>query len=317
MKYLFFDIECSVVSKKVAKICAFGYCLTDEKFNILEKEDILINPQGSFHLTDRKGTQGLVLPYEYSDFKKYPTFLEKADKIYSLLQDKDTLVAGHATMNDVKYLNFEAHRFNLPSFAFNFADTQFVYMNVVGEFSRQFGLGAIAQELGVEFTAHRAVDDAYATMRVAEAMCKAEGLNFTQLLEKYQITTGRIENYEIRQNTSVRYMQYKQEQEQRKEERERRKAEFHVFADREKRRRAKDGKLKNKRVCFSHPLELQTDLAKSLLLKTFAQGAFYSFRAEECDVYVCFETENGQRLKSAQEVKARIFTPDAFADFLQ
>ena len=317
MKYLFFDIECSVVSKKVAKICAFGYCLTDEKFNILEKEDILINPQGSFHLTDRKGTQGLVLPYEYSDFKKYPTFLEKAEKIYSLLQDEDTLVAGHATMNDVKYLNFEAHRFNLPSFTFNFADTQFVYMNVVGEFSRQFGLGAIAQELGVEFTAHRAVDDAYATMKVAEAMCKAEGLNFMQLLEKYQITTGRIENYEIRQNTSVGYAQYKQEQERRKEERERRKAEFHVFADKEKRRRAKVGKLKNKRVCFSHPLELQTELAKSLLLKAFAQGAFYSFRAEECDAYVCFETENGQRLKSAQAVNARIFTPDEFAEFLQ
>ena len=316
MKYLFFDIECSVVSKKVAKICAFGYCLTDEKFNILEKEDILINPQGSFHLTDRKGTQGLVLPYEYSDFKKYPTFLEKADKIYALLQDNDTLVAGHATMNDVKYLNFEAHRFNLPSFVFNFADTQFVYMNVIGEFSRQFGLGAIAQELGVEFTAHRAVDDAYATMRVAEAMCKAEGLSFTQLLEKYQITTGRIENYEIRQNTSVGYVKFKQEQERRKEERERRKAEFHVFADKEKRRRAKDGKLKNKRICFSHPLELQTDLAKSLLLKAFAQGAFYSYRAEECDIYVCFETENGQRLKSAEGAKAKIFTPEGLDLYL-
>ena len=68
MKYLFFDIECSVVSKKAAKICAFGYCLTDEKFHILEKEDLLINPQGGFHLTDRKGTQGLVLPYEYDRF---------------------------------------------------------------------------------------------------------------------------------------------------------------------------------------------------------------------------------------------------------
>ena len=51
MKYLFFDIECAGVFKNVAKICAFGYCLTDEKFNILEKEDILINPQGGFHLT--------------------------------------------------------------------------------------------------------------------------------------------------------------------------------------------------------------------------------------------------------------------------
>ena len=317
MKYLFFDIECSVVSKTLAKICAFGYCLTDEKFNILEQEDILINPQGSFHLTDRKGTQGLVLPYEYADFKKYPTFQQKAEKIYSLLQDKDTLVAGHATMNDVKYLNFEAHRFKLPSFQFDFADTQFVYMNVVGEFSRQFGLGAIAEELGVEFTAHRAVDDAYATMRVAEAMCKSAGLSFPQLLEKYQITLGRIENYEIRQNTSVGFREYKQAQERKKEERERRKAEFHVFADKEKRRRAKDGKLKNKRVCFSHPLEMQTDLAKDLLKKAFEQGAFYSFRAEECDVYVCYETENGQRLKSAQAVKARIFTPEAFESYLQ
>ena len=317
MKYLFFDIECSVVSKNMAKICAFGYCLTDEQFNIIEQEDILINPQGGFHLTDRKGTQGLVLPYDYSDFKKYPTFQEKAEKIYALLQDKDTLVAGHATMNDVKYLNFEAHRFHLPSFAFDFADTQFVYMNAVGEFSRQFGLGAIAQELGVEFTAHRAVDDAYATMKVAEAMCKAEGLNFAQLLEKYQITMGRIENYEIRQNTSVAFVEYKQAQERKKEERERKKAEFHVFADREKRRRNKDGKLKNKRVCFSHPLEMQTDMAKELLKKAFAQGAFYSFRAEECDVYVCFETENGQRLKTAEAVKARVFTPDEFNAYLE
>ena len=120
---------------------------------------------------------------------------------------------------------------------------------------------------------------------------------------------GRIENYEIRQNTSVALEAYKRAQEQKKEERERRKAEFHVFADKEKRRRAKEGKLKNKRICFSHPLELQTDLAKSLLLKAFAQGAFYSFRAEDCDMYVCFETENGQRLKSAQTAKARVFTP--------
>ena len=170
MRYLFFDIECAGVTKTAAKICAFGYCLTDEQFHILEKEDILINPQGGFHLTDRKGEQGLVLPYKYDEFKNYPTFRSYADKIYGLLQGKDTLVAGHATMNDVKYLNLESKRFQLPSFAFDFADTQFVYMNVVGEFSRQFGLGAIADQLGVEFTAHRAVDDAYATMKVAEAM---------------------------------------------------------------------------------------------------------------------------------------------------
>lgn len=127
-----FDIECASVFKNTAKICAFGYCLTDEDFHILEKEDILVNPQGGFHLTDRKGSQGLVLPYEYKDFKKYPTFPEVEPRIRALLEDPATLAAGHATMNDVKYLNLEAKRFSLSSFRFDFADTQFVYMNRIG-----------------------------------------------------------------------------------------------------------------------------------------------------------------------------------------
>lgn len=316
MKYLFFDIECSVVSKNSAKICAFGYCLTDEQFHILEKEDILINPQGGFHLTDRKGTQGLVLPYEYSDFKKYPTFLEKADKIYALLQDKDTLVAGHATMNDVKYLNLESKRFSLPSFRFRFADTQFVYMNRIKEFSRQFALGSIAKELGVEFTAHRAVDDAYATMKVAEAMCKEEGLTFPKLLEKYEIQMGSIENYEITQTVSSAQIAYKQEQERKKEEREKRRVAFHVFADKEKRKRAKTGKLKGTTVCFSHPLELELPLAKSLISLVFACGGYHTYRAEECTLYIRFENETGARLKSAQDAGAKIMTPEALQQYL-
>ena len=315
MKYLFFDIECSVVSKKFAKICAFGYCLTDEKFNIIEKEDILINPQGSFHLTDRKGTQGLVLPYEYSKFKQYPTFLKVADKIYGLLQDEDTLVAGHATMNDVKYLNFESQRFSLPSFSFRFADTQFVYMNKIKEFSRQFALGTIATELGVQFVAHRAVDDAYATMKIAETMCKEENLDFPSLLEKYQITLGKIENYQIEQNYSVASIAYKKKLEQDKEERERRKAEFYRFVDKEKRNRSKEGKLKDKNVCFSHPLEVELPLSKKLLQSAFSQGAFFTSRAENCDVYVCFDGESGPRIKSLQE-KTKIFNPDDFLRFL-
>lgn len=316
MKYLFFDIECAGVFKTVAKICAFGYCLTDENFRILEKEDLLINPQGNFHLTDRKGEQGIVLPYKYEDFKKYPSFTGRAEKIYKLLEDKDTLVLGHAVMNDVKYLNLESKRFYLPSFAFSFADTQFLYMNRIGEFSRQFGLGAIAKELGVEFTPHRAVDDAYATMRVAEAMCKAEGETLSGLLEKYKITLGKIAHYEVTQSTSVAFEKFKKDREKAKEERDRARAEFHIFADREKRKRAKEGKLKNRTVCFSHAVELQTPLAKKLLIAAFSQGSRVTFRAEECDAYICFEDETGQRLKSVREKNIKVFTPEEFARYL-
>lgn len=316
MQYLFFDIECAGVFKNVAKICAFGYCLVDEQFHILEKEDLLINPQGHFHLTDRKGSQGIVLPYKYEDFKNYPTFVQRAEKIYALLQDENTLVVGHAVMNDVKYLNLETKRFSLPSFCFRFADTQFVYMNVIGDFSRQFGLETIARELGVEFTPHRAVDDAYATMRIAQELCRAENCTFAELLQKYAITAGKIENYEVQQSTSAAMQAYKAERERQKEAREKARVEFHIFADREKRKRTKDGKLKNKTVCFSHALELKTPLAKKLLTAAFLQAAKCTFRAEECDVYVCFETESGQRLQSVRQRNARVFTPESFAEYL-
>ncbi len=317
MKYLFFDIECASVFKNTAKICAFGYCLTDEQFHILEKEDILVNPQGGFHLTDRKGTQGLVLPYEYKEFKNYPTFPELAPRIYALLEDENTLVAGHATMNDVKYLNLESKRFSLRSFRFDFADTQFVYMNRIGVFNRQFGLGTIADALGVEFTPHRAADDAYATMKVAEAMCREEGVNFRELLDRYQIRPGRIEDYEVRQNTSEAHAAYCAEVVRRKEAREQARVEFHNFADREKRRRKKEGVLKNKTVCFSHPLEETLEVSKPLLSSLFAEGGFYSFRAEECDYYIYREGESGPRLKSAAAKKARLLTDGEFAAFLE
>lgn len=316
MKYLFFDIECAGVYKDVAKICAFGYCLTDESFNVLEKRDLLINPQGRFHLTDRKGENGIVLPYKYEDFKKYPTFLEYASEITALLQDKDTLVLGHAVMNDVKYLNLESKRFHLPSFCFPFTDTQFLYMHRVKDFSRQFGLGAIVKDLQIDFVAHRAVDDAYATMKIAETLCKAENCLLPELLKKYGVVVGKIADYEITPSTSEAYERYKADREKAKEKREKARADFHVFADREKRKRAKEGKCKNKTVCFSHTLEIQST-ATVLLRKAFAQGATLTYHAENCDVYVTAGEESGARLQSAKSGNARIFTAEEFSAWLE
>ena len=164
----------------------------------------------------------------------------------------------------------------------------------------------------MEFTPHRAGDDAYATMRVAEAMCKEEGCTLFELLKKYEITAGRIENYEITLNTSTSFEAYKQERENAKLAREKARMEFHNFADREKRKRAKEGKLKGKTICFSHSLELQTALAKRLLTLAFSQGAYLTYRAEDCDLYVCFENETGGRVQSVVERNGKILTPEAF-----
>ena len=174
MEYVFFDIECACVYKNVAKICVFGYCVADENFNILRKEDILINPNGKFHLTDRGG-DGIVLPYDYDDFKKYPDFKAFYPKIKQLLEGEDKLVFGHAAVNDVKYLNLETKRYKLPSFAFQFADTQVLYMAMTETFDRQAGLESLTQIFEIDYTPHCAADDAYATMRIAQAMCERDG----------------------------------------------------------------------------------------------------------------------------------------------
>ena len=189
-------------------------------------------------------------------------------------------------------------------------------MNKIAEFSRQFGLGTIADQLGVEFTPHRAVDDAYATMKIAEAMCKEEGVGFLELIEKYQIDLGKIENYEVTQNSSVAQREYFAEAARRKEEREQQRIKFHHFIDREKRKRAKEGKLKGKKVCFSHPVELIGEQAENLAAAAFGAGAFITYRAEECDLYVRLETETGARLLSAQKRNARLFSPEEFLEFL-
>ena len=177
MNLVFFDIECASVHKTTAKICAFGYVVCDEQFNIIKKEDILINPKGGFHLTDRKGEKGLELPYDYSEFKKHPPFPAVYSFVRRLLEDDDSLVFGHAIMNDVKYLDLETRRFHLPPFSFEFLDSQLMYMTHIGDFSRQFGLEYITENLNVDFTPHRSAADPYATMKIVEEPCRIRSLS--------------------------------------------------------------------------------------------------------------------------------------------
>lgn len=291
MKYVFFDIECACVYKSVAKICAFGYVVTDEAFKVLAREDILVNPKGKFRLTDGKGREGLVLPYEYESFKQYPTFPEVYPKIKALLEDKDVWVVGHATMNDVNYLNLETRRYRLPPFRFKFYDTQFLYMNVTGDFKRQCGLGAMAEELGVEFTPHRAADDAYATMRVCEALCKREQSNLPGLARRYGVRAGRIEDGKILPASSRPYTAYLEEREREKERRAKAHDQFYRFVNRGMCRRKRGGSLEGKIFCFAKDIETDVPMSVNLVGAIFNAGGMYTSHPSECNVYIAREEE--------------------------
>ncbi len=297
MHYVFFDIECACVYRSVAKICAFGYVVTDENFNVTAREDILMNPKGKFHLTDRKGGEGLVLPYEYEDFKKYPLFPAHFRKIRALLEAKDAIVLGHATMNDVNYLNLETKRYRLPSFRFEFHDTQFFWMNVTGEYGRQVGLGAIAENLGVDFTPHRAVDDAYATMRVCEALCKREGANVQELISRYKIRGGRVEGYRITPCVSMGQKRFYVEKEKERAAYHKAHEEFYRYVNKHMHKKRK-GALEGKTFCFAKDVEVDVPSSVKLVAAIFSAGGKYTSHPGECNVYIARE-EGGMRFNAA------------------
>ncbi len=315
MNLLFFDIECASVTRTMAKICAFGYVLCDMNFNVLQKEDILVNPKGGFHLTDGRGQRGLVLPYTYSEFKSYPPFPKVYDKIRDLLQDKNNIVCGHATLNDVKYLFLETKRFHLPPFKFDFYDSQLTYMTLIKDFTRQFGLESITEKLNVDFTPHRAADDAYATMRVAEAMCKQCNCDFLQLHKKLQVIPGKISVSGIISPKSQAQADYFVQHAKEKQERSRIRVRFYEYLSRKKRIRG--GKLAGKIFNFSRMIE--DDLTRSLPMLDFvyANGGTYVQKVAKSNVYVCDSNDTTERTKTAiKNETITVYSPEQLKEFV-
>ena len=315
MKYVFFDIECACVYKNVAKICVFGYCIADEQFNILEKEDILINPNGKFHLTDHGG-DGIVLPYDYNDFKKYPDFKKFYPRIKALLEGEDRMVFGHAAINDVKYLNLETKRYRLPSFSFRFADTQVLYMAMTETFDRQAGLESLTQIFEIDYTPHCAADDAYATMRIAQEMCVKENCTLPELLEKFSIRFGKIGNYQFNNCSSNRRTEYLREKKRIKRERGEKRARFNDFVY-GYRVRPQSDEWRGKRFSFSRSIEEELPLAKSLVREIVRRGGRYSLKLSGCNTFVEEAGDDSVRCGAAHKLLeegkiAEIFTLDDF-----
>lgn len=300
--------------KTYAKICAFGYVVCDEKFNILEKNDILINPKGKFELTDRKGEKGIVLPYDYGEFKNYPKFGAVYPQIKALLEDGDSIIIGHAVLNDVKYLNLETKRFKLPSFKFKFADSQLIFMAAKNDFSHQFGLEHIAEDLGVEFTPHRAADDAYATMKIVEALCIKYGCDYFGLASRFGFSAGRISNYTVTPPQCAGYKKYRQEKSREKLERSEKRIKFNNNLSRKRTKRS--GKLSGKKFNFSRKIEDDTEISIPFVDRIYDLGGSYRQSVDECTHYVAPDGDDTERTKKAIAAGKKILSESEFKELL-
>lgn len=194
MKYLFFDIECSNCFGGKNKICEIGYVLTDEKFNILKKDDIPISPGDKRNREDRFDTSiykrepGFDWAYDFDYYFKCPKFSHFYNQLKKLFEDNDILVFGYSVENDVRYLDSEFTRYRLEPFKFNVCDIQKIMRYYSKKKERFMGLQDAFKKLCpiselIKLEPHLSRDDAYMSMRVLQEMLKELDISLNDLLE--------------------------------------------------------------------------------------------------------------------------------------
>ena len=208
---------------------------------------------------------------------------------------------GHAAVNDVKYLCLETRRYKLPSFAFEFADTQVLYMAMTNTFDRQAGLEALTEIFEVEYTPHCAADDAYATMKIAQAMCEKERCTLPELLEKCSVRPGSIADYQFRNCSSQARAKFLSDKAKAKREKGEKRSKFNnfVFGYRQK---PQSREFKGRRFSFSRSIEEDLPLAKRLVKAIVARGGRYSMKLGGCNVFVEDDADDSVRRDAAHKM---------------
>lgn len=169
-EYLFFDIESAGYFEGVNRICSFGYVITDEKFHILEQNDILINPESKFHWYVAKK---ILTNYDLDEFKKQDPFPKVYDEIKNLLVKENRINFAYAVNNDIIFLKQTCKRYNLDFFDFITYDVQRIYNEYMPSKS-YVSLQSMHKELEIdkikEF--HRSDEDARALLYAMKNMQK-------------------------------------------------------------------------------------------------------------------------------------------------
>ena len=292
-------------------MCSFGYVITDEEFNVLKKEDIVMNPASRFYLRRKEGRPEIELAYSEEYFRAQPKFDKFYDKIRDMLEDPDQIVMGHSILNDVKHLAYQCKRYKLPCINYRFGDSQLVYKKLVQNGTGgQVGLARICEEFGIEPEhLHRSDDDAWATMEFMRIICSQRHVSLYRLLSDNPECTGEINDFEITMNgvsvtRSKRFLQ--------------RMLEEYIKTLRS----AEGGELAGKRFCMSRKFERDNaDLCGYFAKKCFELGGKYTRNAMRCNVLVSADGEPCTREKAIladakMKQRVRIISLDEFKNIL-
>lgn len=184
MNYIFFDFECS----DGHHICSFGYIIVNENFEILKKDDIIINPKAKFKLGRKGEAPNINLAYSESEFKRAHEFPYYFDTIAKLLCSKGNMPCGHAVLSDLNFIKFACERYNISVPKIRAFDTQVLYKIYTKEPTVK-SLKKILDALSIDLnnlSEHKSCDDAELSMLVLKKLCEIESKSISDMLNSYK-----------------------------------------------------------------------------------------------------------------------------------
>ena len=176
MKLLFFDCEFASVRKQNYKICEFGYFLCNEKFEEIESNNFIIDPNIGYGDWDDKVLRE-VLTHSVDSYELGYNFNYYYNKIKSLIDEAD-LIFGHTLDSDINALKCECVRYHKENIDFEYYEIKDIYNHYLN-LNYSVGLKTMLDNLKIENTktAHDAFNDAYDTMLVLKYFADEKSLD--------------------------------------------------------------------------------------------------------------------------------------------
>ncbi len=184
--FVFFDCECANTFDGIGKICSLGYVVTDDDLNVLEQEDVVINPECEFDWYLFSGKGGCQLAYSKDFFRIKPNWEAYYKEIKKLFTTGNRYVLGFAVGNDVAFVNSACDRYNEQFINFRAFDVEPLLAQIYGE---KHKLSEWAEKLGVnvaKYQSHKSVDDAMMTMLCLKKVCMEKNISVENLLNEHK-----------------------------------------------------------------------------------------------------------------------------------
>ena len=192
MRYLFFDIEGANCYNFVSKMCTFGYVITDEKFELKSKIDVIINPCSPF---DRHIIRKKIHAYPIETYSTRPPFNYFYKSIKNILEYNDQLIVGWSIDNDVRYVYDACKRYSLKQIQYKYLDLQKVIVKLEN-LENPPSLESICEKYGIEtLISHKSDDDAFLTMKIAQKICENLNISLKELYEKFDDCSSTVKKF--------------------------------------------------------------------------------------------------------------------------